>query len=71
MKPPSKNVSESLRSQRPSTTGPGPTETGRMKQGMSSGTWPGTRTTGQQPPGRRCDNSAEQFADIIKSTGGA
>lgn len=71
MKSPSRNVSQSLRGQnnRP-TTGPGPSERGRVKQGQSAGIWPGTRTSGQQPPGRRQDNSAEHFADIIKGTGG-
>lgn len=51
----------------PATTGPGPSETSRVKQGMSSGTWPGTRTAGNQGPGRRCDNAATIFADKLGS----
>ena len=71
MKPPSKSIAASLRGQgtKP-TSGPGPIEKGRVKQGMSSGTWPGTRTAGNQPPGRRQDNSAENFAGPLGSKAG-
>lgn len=67
MKPPSKDVSASLRGQRPSTSGPGPSERGRIKQGMSGGVFPGNRLAGQQPPGKRCDNTAEHFGDLLGS----
>lgn len=70
MKPPSKNVSASLRGQTIATSGPGPTEKGRMKQGQSNGTWPGERTSGQAAPGRIPEGSARHFADKIKSVGG-
>lgn len=66
MKPPSKSINASLRGQNNlSTSGPGPIERGKVKQGMSSGTWPGERQAGLQPPGARCDNSAAHFADVL------
>ena len=67
MKSPSKDISGSLRGQRPSTSGPGPSETGRIKQGMSAGVFPGTRMAGQQPPGRRKDGDPTVFADKLGS----
>lgn len=70
MKPPSRNVSASLRGQSPSREGPGPTEKGRIKQGQSAGIWPGERTSGEAAPGRIPSESARHFADKIKPTGG-
>lgn len=68
MKPPSQSWSASTRAQgSPSTSGPGPSERGKVKQGMSAGVYPGNRMAGNQPPGRRCDNSAETFADKLGS----
>ncbi len=59
-----------LRSQgsRP-TSGPGPNERGRVKQGMSPGKWPGTRTSGNQGPGAEKDNSARKFGDALARRG--
>jgi hypothetical protein len=70
MKSPSRSISDSIRGQSISTSGPGPKETGRIKQGMSAGVWPGTRLAGKQPPGTRCDNSAESFAGPLGSKAG-
>ena len=64
-------MSASLRAQgSPSTTGPGPIERSRVKQGMSNGVWPGTRMAGQRPPGARKDNSAAEFAGPLGSKAG-
>jgi hypothetical protein len=57
----------STRATRIATSGPGPNETGTVKQGMSSGKWPGTRQAGQQGPGTRCDNAATVFAGKLGS----
>lgn len=71
MKAPSRSMSDSTRGQgTPATSGPGPKETGRIKQGMSAGIWPGDRRAGHQPPGKRCDNAATQFADPLGSRAG-
>lgn len=71
MKPPSKSMSNSLRGQgTPPTSGPGPIEKGRIKQGMSNGTWPGDRRAGHQPQGKRCDNAATIFAGPLGSKAG-
>lgn len=67
MKPPSHSMSASTRGQRPATSGPGPSERGRVKQGMSAGVFPGNRLAGNQPPGKRKDNTAESFADKLGS----
>ena len=66
MKPPSKSWSEGTRSQgTPQTSGPGPTERGKVKQGTSSGTIPGNREAGNQGPGIRRDNTTTLFADDV------
>lgn len=64
MKPPSKSWSGSTRAQgTPQTSGPGPTERGKVKQGTSAGVFPGNREAGNQGPGVRRDNTATIFAD--------
>lgn len=71
MKPPSRSMSHSIRGQgTPPTSGPGPIEKGRIKQGMSAGIWPGDRHAGHQPQGRRCDNAATVFAEPLGSKAG-
>lgn len=60
----------STRSTRIATSGPGPIERGSIKQGMSPGKWPGTRTAGNQGPGREDDSSARKFAGPLGSRAG-
>lgn len=67
MKKPPQSYAASTRAQSIKTTGPGPNEVGTVKQGMSAGTWPGTRTAGNQGPGTRCDNASTGFADKLGS----
>ena len=68
MKKPSMSWSGATRAQgTPATSGPGPNERGRVKQGCSAGVIPGNRMAGNQGPGIRRDNVTTTFADKVGS----
>lgn len=63
MKSPSKNVTRSLKSQRPSPGRP-MDEVGKVKQGMSAGIWPGERGV-ETAPGSVKEGSAVHAAERV------
>lgn len=63
MRSPSKNISKSLRSQRP-TPGAPYADVGRVKQGMSGGVYPGERGV-EDPPGQEKEGTVKNQAHVL------